>query len=126
IRQAAVKEVLAHLQEMETGDAQIFLPHLFMANAPDIDYMKIIVDQLREQIPRGMGILGSRVQGKISGIVAGIHLPPTIDLNREIRTITKKMGGGGGGKANLCQFGGIPESQWDPFIQDLKNMIHIL
>jgi alanyl-tRNA synthetase len=43
-------------------------------------------------------------------------------LNRLVREITKKIGGGGGGRPSLVQFGGIPFGSWERFVEEIKKM----
>ena len=105
-----------------SNDTPIYLTHLFVENPPEVDYLKEIIDELRTRLKQGMVVLGIKKDEAISGVLAGINLPQSIDLNRLVREITKKIGGGGGGRPSLVQFGGIPFGSWEEFIKAIKKM----
>jgi alanyl-tRNA synthetase len=81
-----------------------------------------MVDELRTRLSQGIVVLGIKKDEAISGVLAEINLPQPIDLNRLVREITKKIGGGGGGRPSLVQFGGIPFGSWEKFVEEIKKM----
>ena len=105
-----------------SNNTSIYLTHLFVENPPDLDYLKEIIDELRNRLKQGIVVLGIKKDEAISGVLAGINLPQSIDLNRLVREITKRIGGGGGGRPSLVQFGGIPFGSWEEFIKAIKKM----
>jgi alanyl-tRNA synthetase len=123
IRKHARQTILDNLAAVGQDDFPIYLTHLFIDNPPEINFLKEIVDDLRNRINKGIVLLGIQKGDSISGVLAGINLPKNIDLNRLIRETTKKFGGGGGGKPTLAQFGGVPSTQWDIFVKEVKQCI---
>ena len=123
IRKHARQTILDNLATVSQDDSPIYLSHLFIDNPPEVNFLKEIVDDLRNRINIGLVLLGIKKGDSISGVLAGINLPKNIDLNRLIRETTKKFGGGGGGKPTLAQFGGIPFTQWDIFVKEVKQVI---
>jgi len=113
--------VLDTLQEAKSNGAAVYLTHLFVENPPEIDYLKEIVDELRLRMDKGIVVLGIKKGSSIAGVLAGINLPQSIDLNHLVRELTKKIGGGGGGRPSLVQFGGIPLDLWEEFVEEIKN-----
>lgn len=120
----ARQAILDALKVAESNHTPIVLTHLFVENPPEIDYLKEIIDELRTRLDRGIVVLGIKKDESISGVLAGINLPNSIDLNRFVREITKKIGGGGGGRPSLVQFGGVPFRSWEELIEEIKKLPH--
>ncbi|MDI9593790.1 MAG: alanine--tRNA ligase [Atribacterota bacterium] len=118
----ARQAILDALQVAGSNNPPIYLTHLFVENPPEIDYLKEMVDELRTRLSQGIVVLGIKKDEAISGVLAEINLPQPIDLNRLVREITKKIGGGGGGRPSLVQFGGIPFGSWEKFVEEIKKM----
>ncbi|NLJ48547.1 MAG: alanine--tRNA ligase, partial [Candidatus Atribacteria bacterium] len=120
----ARQTILDTLKVATRNHTPIVLSHLFVENPPEIDYLKEIIDELRTRLDKGIVVLGIKKDELISGVLAGINLHYSIDLNRFVREITKKIGGGGGGKPSLVQFGGIPFRSWEELIEEIKKIPH--
>ncbi len=77
--------------------------------APDVDGLRRMADQLRDKLGSGVGVLGAILGGKVSFIVV-----VTDDLIRQrglkageiVKRVASIAGGGGGGKDHLAQAGG--------------------
>ncbi|HXL02777.1 MAG TPA: alanine--tRNA ligase [Candidatus Atribacteria bacterium] len=92
----------------------------------DLDFLKEVVDHLRPLIQKGVVVLGLKKEGKIQGVLAGVGLPSEVNLGKMIKEWSQKIGGGGGGRPNLAQFGGLPEEKWEELISLVDDWIEKL
>ncbi|MCF6138044.1 alanine--tRNA ligase [Pseudalkalibacillus berkeleyi] len=84
-------------------------------SASDMNNLRSIVDDLKNQIGSGIVVLGS-AQGEKVNIVAGV----TNDLTKEgyhagklVKEVASRCGGGGGGRPDMAQAGGKQPEQLD-------------
>ena len=78
-------------------------------DAPDVDTMRQMTDWFRDQLGSGVVVLGAAINGKPAFVAAvtddlvkrGVH------AGKLVQAVAKKVGGGGGGRPNLAQAGGV-------------------
>ncbi|MDK2896524.1 MAG: alanyl-tRNA synthetase [Candidatus Atribacteria bacterium] len=114
----AIQEILS---QVSSDTEKSLVEHLFSDSFLSIDLLREIVDQIGGAIKQGIVILGVEKNGKIQGIVAGINLP-SLNLSQIVKSITRELGGGGGGKPTLAQFGGFPKERWRDLISRLREI----
>ena len=80
----------------------------------DPDGLRAVVDTLRDQVPSGIILLGSAVDGKVS-LVAAVSkdVMKRFPAGRLVQEIAKIVGGGGGGRPDLAQAGGKDPAKID-------------
>jgi len=80
----------------------------------DPDGLRAVVDTLRDQVPSGIILLGSAVDGKVS-LVAAVSkdVMKRFPAGRLVQEIAKIVGGGGGGRPDLAQAGGKDPAKLD-------------
>jgi len=69
--------------------------------------MRALVDQLREKVGSGVVVLGSASDGKVA-LIAGVtkDLTSRIQAGKVIGQVAQKVGGRGGGRADMAEAGG--------------------
>jgi len=132
LKKALQKERRERIEEeirskISTGDGGVaFVSHLEEEDGLDLDFLKEVVDRLRPLLTKGVIVLGLKEEGKIQGVLAGVGLPPEINLGKMVKEWSQKMGGGGGGRPHLAQFGGLPEERWEELVALLENWVDSL
>jgi alanyl-tRNA synthetase len=105
--QAARQEVQALLGKVvEAGGVKVLAEQV---TAADANVMRQMTDWFRNQLGSGVVVLGAAIDGKPQLVAAvtddlvgrGVH------AGKLVQAIAKKLGGGGGGRPNLAQAGGV-------------------
>ncbi len=105
--QAARQEVQALLDKVvEAGGVKVLAQQV---SAADANVMRQMTDWFRNQLGSGVVVLGAAIDGKPQLVAAvtddlvsrGVH------AGKLVQAIAKKLGGGGGGRPNLAQAGGV-------------------
>ena len=79
-----------------------------IANTPDIETMRKIGDLIRDKIKSGIVILGSLINGKpfLIIMVSKDWVEKGYSASEIVKTASKIIGGGGGGRSDVAQAGG--------------------
>jgi alanyl-tRNA synthetase len=99
------KTLLAQVVEIEGGVKVLAQP----VTAADANVMRQMTDWFRNQLGSGVVVLGAGIDGKPQLVAAvtddlvtrGVH------AGKLVQIVAKRLGGGGGGRPNLAQAGGV-------------------
>ena len=94
------------------------LAHLFETEEKE-DFLKELVDKVRPQLKKTVFLVGTTDGKTIRGVLAAVGMDASVHLGKLIREILKTTGGGGGGKPDLSQFGGLPHGEWGTLVSEL-------
>ncbi len=74
----------------------------------DADGLRSMLDKYREQVPSGVGVLGTVHNGRpiVIAMVTDDLVAQGLHAGNIVREVAQMMGGGGGGRPNLAQAGG--------------------
>jgi len=125
-RRRRIEEKIKSQISSVSNEETTLVSYLGEEDGLDLDFLKEVVDHLRPFIQKGVVVLGLKKEGKIQGILAGIGLPPEANLGRMIKEWSQKIGGGGGGRPHLAQFGGLSEEKWEELISLLEDWVESL
>lgn len=125
-RRRRIEEKIKSQISSVSNEETTLVSYLGEEDGLDLDFLKEIVDHLRPFIQKGVVVLGLKKEGKIQGVLAGIGLPPEANLGRMIKEWSQKIGGGGGGRPHLAQFGGLSEEKWEELISLLEDWVESL
>jgi alanyl-tRNA synthetase len=89
--------------------------------------MRTLVDQLREKIGSGVVVLGSATNGNVA-LIVGVtkDLTSKIQAGKVIGPVAQKVGGRGGGRADLAEAGGKDPSLLDGALGDAYGIVEQL
>lgn len=125
-RRRRIEEKIKSQISSVSNEETTLVSYLGEEDGLDLDFLKEVVDHLRPFIQKGVVVLGLKKEGKIQGVLAGIGLPPEANLGRMIKEWSQKIGGGGGGRPHLAQFGGLSEEKWEELISLLEDWVESL
>jgi len=125
-RRRRIEEKIKSQISSVSNEETTLVSYLGEEDGLDLDFLKEVVDHLRPFIQKGVVVLGLKKEGKIQGVLAGIGLPPEANLGRMIKDWSQKIGGGGGGRPHLAQFGGLSEEKWEELISLLEDWVESL
>ena len=77
-------------------------------DAPDMDALREVADQLKDALGRGVGVLGAEVDGKalLVAVATDDAISRGVRADVLVREVARSVGGGGGGRPHLAQAGG--------------------
>ena len=83
--------------------------------APDINAMRLMTDDLRNKLGSGVVVLGAVLNDKPTLIIAVTPdvIQRGVSADRLVRALSPMIGGGGGGRPDIAQAGGKDSSQLD-------------
>jgi alanyl-tRNA synthetase len=93
--------------------------------AADANVMRQMTDWFRNSLGSGVVVLGAAINGKPNFVAAvtqdlvdrGLH------AGKLVQAVAKKVGGGGGGKPNLAQAGGIDLAGMRSALADVPALV---
>jgi alanyl-tRNA synthetase len=99
--------------------------HLFSDASLDIETLRPVFDELRDQPLSRVVVLGMEKEGRVQGLVGTTgQLVRNLDLKKLVKEALKVSGGGGGGRPHLVQFGGVPRDKWAAFVEELCRLVN--
>ena len=89
--------------------------------------MRTLVDQLRDKIGSGVVVLGSATDGKVA-LIAGVtkDLTSRIQAGRVIGQVAQKVGGKGGGRADMAEAGGDKPEALDAALGEVYKVVEAM
>jgi len=122
--QAARQEfqaLLGQVVEIEGGVKVLAQP----VTAADANVMRQMTDWFRNQLGSGVVVLGAGIDGKPQLVAAvtddlvarGVH------AGKLVQAVAKKLGGGGGGRPNLAQAGGVDLAGLPAALADVPGLV---
>lgn len=96
--------------------------------APTIDSLREAADHLRSKLGSGVVVLGAVIQNRPAVVVMLTEdlADEGLDAAKIVRTLSKYMGGNGGGNALVAQGGGKRPDQLDPALSKTREIIEDL
>jgi alanyl-tRNA synthetase len=93
----------------------------------DRPQMRTLVDQLRTRIGSGVVVLGSTTDGSVS-LIVGVtkDLTSRIQAGKVIGPVAQKLGGRGGGRADLAEAGGKDAAALDSALDEVYAVVEAL
>jgi alanyl-tRNA synthetase len=90
----------------------------------DRGQMRTLVDNFRNKLGSGVVVLGSAMDGKVA-LIVGVtaDLTAKIQAGKVIKPLAEKVGGKGGGKAELAEGGGELPAQLDAALADAYGVV---
>jgi alanyl-tRNA synthetase len=89
--------------------------------------MRTLIDQLRDKIGSGVVVLGSANDGKVA-LIAGVtkDLTSRIQAGRVVGQVAQKVGGKGGGRADMAEAGGDKPEALDSALAEVYTVVESL
>jgi alanyl-tRNA synthetase len=89
--------------------------------------MRTLVDQLRDKVGSGVVVLGSATNGSVS-LIVGVtkDLTSKIQAGKVIGPVAQKVGGKGGGRADLAEAGGKDPAALDEALGEVYSVVETL
>jgi len=86
--------------------------------------MRTLVDQLRARVGSGVVVLGSATDGKVA-LIAGVtkDLTSRIQAGKVIGQVAQKVGGKGGGRADMAEAGGDHPEALDAALAEVVHVV---
>jgi alanyl-tRNA synthetase len=86
--------------------------------------MRTLVDNLRNKLGSGVVVLGSAQDGKVS-LIVGVtaDLTSKVQAGKIIKPVAEKVGGSGGGRADMAEAGGKDPAQLDAALSDVYAVV---
>jgi alanyl-tRNA synthetase len=86
--------------------------------------MRTLVDQLRDKLGSGVVVLGSTSNGNVS-LIVGVtkDLTSRIQAGKVIGPVARRVGGKGGGRADLAEAGGKDPGALDAALDDVYGVV---
>jgi len=119
-KQRVLREIITH---SERSQGISFGSCLLRESELTLDHLKEVVDEARSRKVSSLVVLGLWKDGRVQGIVAALEDFQNLNLGAMVREVSKDFGGGGGGRPNLAQFGGLPEKDWEAFLSRIKEQV---
>ncbi len=89
--------------------------------------MRTLIDQLRDRLGSGVVILGSATDGNVSLIVSITKdLTGKLQAGKIIGPVAQKVGGKGGGRADMAEAGGKDSGALDSALQEVYGVVESL
>jgi alanyl-tRNA synthetase len=115
------KALLAQVVELE-GGVKVLAQQVAAADA---NVMRQMTDWFRNQLGSGVVVLGAGIDGKPQLVAAvtddlvarGVH------AGRLVQAVAKELGGGGGGRPNLAQAGGVDLGGLPAALADVPGLV---
>ena len=91
----------------------------------DADTLRAMTDWFRQRVPSGVAVLGAVADGKpqLIACVTDDLVKRGLDAGKIVKTISKVIGGGGGGKPTLAQAGGKDASKLNEALEGVEALI---
>jgi alanyl-tRNA synthetase len=121
--QAARQEFQALLSRVvDAGGVKVLAQQV---TAADGNVMRQMTDWFRNQLGSGVVVLGAGIDGKPQLVAAvtddlvarGVH------AGKLVQAVAKRLGGGGGGRPNLAQAGGVDLAGLPAALADVPNLV---
>jgi len=89
--------------------------------------MRTLVDQLRDKLGSGVVVLGSATDGNVS-LIASVtkDLTSRVQAGKVIASVAQKVGGKGGGRADMAEAGGKDPAALDAALAEVYNVVESL
>jgi len=89
--------------------------------------LRTLVDQLRDKLGSGVVVVGSAANGNVS-LIAGVtkDLTGRIQAGKVVGAVAAKVGGKGGGRADLAEAGGKDAAALDSALDSVYNIVESL
>jgi alanyl-tRNA synthetase len=89
--------------------------------------LRTLVDQLRDKLGSGVGVVGSAADGNVS-LIAGVtkDLTSRIQAGKVVGAVAEKVGGKGGGRPDLAEAGGKDVAALDSALDSVYNVVESL
>jgi alanyl-tRNA synthetase len=93
-------------------------------DALDRGQMRTLVDNLRNKLGSGVVVLGSAQDGKVA-LIVGVtkDLTGKVQAGKVVGEIAKRVGGSGGGRADMAEAGGKDASQLDAALGSAAEVV---
>ena len=93
--------------------------------APDINAMRLMTDDLRNKLGSGVVVLGAVLNDKPTLIIAVTPdvIQRGVSADRLVRALSPMIGGGGGGRPDIAQAGGKDSSQLDAALAAAASVV---
>jgi len=87
----------------------------------------VLVDNLRQKLGSGVVVLGSAADGKVA-LIVGVtkDLAERVPAGKVIGPVAKKVGGSGGGRADLAEAGGKDPEALDAALAEVYAVVESL
>lgn len=110
-------------QKILESEEKVF-SHLFDDALLDLETLRPVFDELRNQSLSRVIVLGMEKEGRIQGLAGSTgQLVKNLDLRKLVKEALRVSGGGGGGRSHLVQFGGVPREKWITFVEELCRLV---
>lgn len=93
--------------------------------APDMDALRAVLDQVREQISSGVIVLGAAAGGKVNLVtsVSADLIKQGLHAGKIIKEVAAICGGGGGGRPDMAQAGGKDPSKLQAALEHVSVVV---
>ncbi|PTX58440.1 alanyl-tRNA synthetase [Melghirimyces profundicolus] len=94
-------------------------------DAPDMDSLRSMVDDLKQRIPQGIIVLGSVNGGKVQ-LVASVspeYVKAGFHAGKLVKEAASRCGGGGGGRPDMAQAGGKKPEKLGEALASVKEVL---
>ncbi|MCS1350261.1 alanine--tRNA ligase [Mechercharimyces sp. CAU 1602] len=120
LHQLESKELVNHIQEVDG------IPVLAVkVNAEDMNGLRAMSDQLKQQMSEGVLVLGSASNGKVQLVatVSEKYRKQGIHAGKLIKEVATMCGGGGGGRPDMAQAGGKDPAKLDSALAKVTHLV---
>jgi alanyl-tRNA synthetase len=123
------KGALSQLDELAAKVQNVKGIRVIVAEVAETDkeVLRQLVDSLRQKIGSGVVVLGMAQDGKVS-LIAGVtkDLTAKVHAGKLIQTLTKMVGGSGGGRPDLAEAGGKDTSALKSTLSSIPSLLEPL
>ncbi len=122
MKSAAGKVKQAATQAVELKGIKVLAQRV---DALDRNQMRVLVDNLRNQIGSGVVILGgAQEEGKVS-LIVGVtkDLTSRVQAGKIVGQLAQKVGGSGGGRPDMAEAGGKDADQLDAALASAPEVV---
>ncbi len=122
MKSEAAKKSLGEIEVQKIGDINLVARKL---GGLDMNQLRELGDQIKEQIGEGVVVLASDTDGKVNLIVTATEgaIAKGAHAGNIIKQIAPLVGGGGGGRPNMAQAGGKDPAGIDALLEKVKDLL---
>lgn len=122
MKSEAAKKSLGEIEVQKIGDINLVTRKL---SGLDMNQLRELGDQIKEQIGEGVVVLASDTEGKVNLIVTATDgaIAKGAHAGNIIKQIAPLVGGGGGGRPNMAQAGGKNPAGIDALLEKVKDLL---